>query len=87
MGRDDYKKLLNIFQYKCVPFIKTNLSVYSAMRAKLGASIDLKKIVSRLTYTIKKNLTLKLDEWYEIYKTFLMKKAYPQLLENLTIPY
>ncbi|MFT5835377.1 MAG: hypothetical protein ACI9RG_000266 [Sulfurimonas sp.] len=38
------------------------------MRLKLEASKDLKKIVSRLTQTTKKNFTQKLDEWYENYK-------------------
>ena len=43
---------------------------------KLQAVIkDLKKIVSRLTHTTEKNLTQKLDDWYEIYKDFLDEKS------------
>ncbi|MCP4971811.1 MAG: hypothetical protein GY932_14600 [Arcobacter sp.] len=55
------------------------------MRPKMEASKDLKKIVSRLTHTTEKNLNQKLDEWCEIYKDFLMKKAYHLQLENLII--
>lgn len=45
------------------------------MRPKLDASKDLKKIVSRLTFTTEKNFIAKLDEWYEIYKDFLDEKS------------
>ena len=45
------------------------------MRPKLEASKDLKKLVSRLTLTTEKNLTQKLDEWYEKYKYFLDEKS------------
>ena len=44
------------------------------MKPKLEASKDPKTIVSRLTHTIEKNLTQKLDNWYEIYKDFLDEK-------------
>ena len=43
---------------------------YITMRPKLEASKDLKKIVSRLTLTTEKNFTVKLDEWYDIYKDY-----------------
>jgi len=48
---------------------------YITMRPKLEASIELKKIVSRLTQTTEKNFTQKLDDWYEIYKEFLDEKS------------
>ena len=48
---------------------------YITMRPKLEASKDLKKIVSRLTLTTEKNFTVKLDEWYKIYKDFLEEKS------------
>jgi hypothetical protein len=41
------------------------------MKAKLEAGKDLKKVMTRLTQTNKKNFTVKLNEWYEIYKDFL----------------
>lgn len=45
------------------------------MKPKLEASKDLKKIVSRLTFTTEKNLTQKLEEWYKEYKDFLDEKS------------
>ena len=45
------------------------------MKPKLEASKELKKIVSRLTYTTEKNLTQKLGDWYVIYKDFLEEKT------------
>jgi len=48
---------------------------YITMRPKLEASKELKKIVSRLTQTTKKNFTQKLDDWYETYKYFLDEKS------------
>ena len=48
---------------------------YIAMRPKLEAFKELKKIVSRLTQTTEKNFTQKLDNWYEVYKNFLDEKS------------
>ena len=48
---------------------------YITMKPKLEASQELKKIVSRLTQTIEKNFTLKLNNWYENYKDFLDEKS------------
>jgi hypothetical protein len=45
------------------------------MKPKLEAGKDLKKIVSRLTYTTEKNFIKNLDEWYEKYKDFLEEKS------------
>ena len=45
------------------------------MKPKHEASKNLKKIVSRLSHTTEKNLTQKLDDWYEIYKDFLDEKS------------
>jgi hypothetical protein len=48
---------------------------YITMRPKLEASIELKKIVSRLTHTTEKNFTQKLDDWYKTYEDFLDEKS------------
>ncbi len=48
---------------------------YITMKSKLEASKDLKKIVSRLTHTTQKNLTQKLDDWYDEYQVFLDEKT------------
>jgi hypothetical protein len=45
------------------------------MRPKLEASKALKKIVSRLTGTTKKNFSKKLEDWHEIYRDFLEEKS------------
>lgn len=48
---------------------------YPTRKPKLGASKDLKRIISRLTMTTQTRFENKLDLWYQEYKTFLMKKA------------
>jgi len=58
---------------------------YITMRPKLEASKNLKKIVSRLTLTTEKNLTQKLDDWYENHKDFLDEKVFHPLPQNSII--
>ncbi len=48
---------------------------YITMRLKLEASKALKKIVSRLAGTTKKNFSKKLEDWHEIYRDFLEEKS------------
>ena len=66
-----YKAFKDIPIQMCHLHQKIIIQRYITMRPKLEASKDLKIIVSRLTYTTEKNLTQKLDDWYEIYKDFL----------------
>lgn len=70
-----YKAFEDIPIQMCHFHQKKIIQRYLTMRPKLEASKDLKKIVSRLTQTTEKNLTQKLDEWYEIYKDFLDEKS------------
>lgn len=66
-----YKAFKDIPIQMCHFHQKKIIQRYITMRPKLDASKDLKIIVTRLTYTTEKNLTQKLDDWYEIYKYFL----------------
>ena len=70
-----YKAFKDIPIQMCHFHQKKIIQRYITMRPKLQASKGLKKIVSRLTSTTEKNLTQKLDEWYEIYKEFLDEKS------------
>ena len=70
-----YKAFKDIPIQMCHFHQKKIIQRYITMRPKLKASKDLKKIVSRLTHTTEKNLSKKLDEWYEIYKDFLDEKS------------
>ena len=87
-----YKAFKDIPKQMCHFHQKKIIQRYITMKPKLEASKELKKIVSRLTFTTENNLTKKLDIWYENYKDFLEddvplegRNLYLQLLENFTI--
>jgi hypothetical protein len=48
---------------------------YITQNPKLEASIELKKIVSRLKHTNEKNFKKKLNIWYKKYEEFLNEKT------------
>ena len=72
MGKEAFK---DIPIQMCHFHQKKIVQRYITMRPKLEASKALKKIVSRLTQTIEKNFTQKLDDWYETYREFLEEKS------------
>ncbi|MCB4763521.1 MAG: hypothetical protein LGB78_06430 [Sulfurovum sp.] len=65
-----------MFPYKMCHFHQKKIIQKDiTMRPKLQVSKDLKKIVSRLTYTTEKNFTQKLDNWHEGYYDFLDERS------------
>ncbi len=54
---------------------RKTINRYLTRKPRLQASKDLQKIMYNLTTTNQKNFTIKLNDWYKIYKDFLDEKS------------